>query len=270
MIFVHNLEPFVYKDLLTNGSISERVANVAKPEKVLDQLVNNDNALIAFHWGDNVIEALTYCQQHHIRHWPSGVRTTFLSQRRVATKYLDRVSQFGIQREYHSEPFTLQGHKVVKVGNDHGGRNKFLLPKGSNIGNSKLPCIVEDYLPGRSIRMLFIKDSCFIIEYVNSNNWIKNVNPEEEILITEKDPSLVPVELDAWMVYNSLYDYAGIDLVAIDYQVAYYTDPEEDHPRVMPLEINIMPGCPPCEVVETAYSKYFVELVKNLEKSSSQ
>lgn len=154
------------------------------------------------------------------------------------------VEEFKMIAEDLNQTIVKSGKKwVIKEGNEHQGEDKYLTSDKYNFvyGTSY---VVEPYVEGRSVRVLIIGKDVFKIEHINSNNWIRNINPEEEITDAH-----IPREViaDAQQIAKEL----KLGLVGIDYQIG--------RSQYLPLEINIMPGCPDNRTIQAAYSQWFLD-----------
>lgn len=145
-----------------------------------------------------------------------------------------------------NEMISKSGKKwVIKVGDSHQGEDKHLVT-GSFRFEHGTDYIIEPYVEGRSVRVLIIDKQIFKIEHINNHNWIKNIEPEQELVGDQVHIAREVIE-DAKQIAAGL----KFSLIGIDYQVAY--------DRVLPLEINIMPGCPDDREAKAAYAQWFLD-----------
>lgn len=262
-ILTHNLYPFVVIALREAGH-QVITADSHKLEKMYAKY-QPDKSII-FGWDKNCVRFIE-------THSPVFLHTKhqrFLN-RAFATRALDDVAlekypkrwyiasseQSGSRAAEYGEFITKHdqatGTWVMKWGDSHQGKDKRLVTKPSiNLPPQALPkeeLILEPFVEGRSIRVLIINGKVWKIEHINRKNWIKNVDPEEEIL----NPNGVPQEMiNQTMAVSTKY---SLDMIAVDFQLG-------KDGRIFPLEINVMPGIPEDDGIKKAYTQYFLDLVK--------
>lgn len=262
-ILTHRLHLFVNEALKEAGHSIINTGNSQKLQKIL--MKHHPDASIIFGWDKN-------CQKFIETYDPVFLRKKHLQflNRRISIQALNDVASVKYQKRYYIaaaadqkarvddfESFLSQEDSVtewvMKWGDFHQKNNKRLVtyPK-NNLLFSMLPkeeVILEPFVIGRSIRVLIIQGSVWTIEHVNKKNWIKNIDPDKEII----NPDGVPSEMiDQAKAVSTKYD---LDLVGIDFQLG--TDGS-----VFPLDIHVMPDIPDHEEIKREYIQYFLNLVK--------
>lgn len=260
-ILTHNLYPFVNAALKDVG-YTVVTADSHKLEKMRAKY-SPDRSII-FGWDKN-------CGNFIDSHDPAFLNRDHLSflNRTAATHALEAVSLTSYPKRYYiaaashnsrvSDFGEVSDHDdtvvdwVMKWGNAHQGKDKRLVTRPKdNLRLSTLPkeeIILEPFVPGRSIRILIIQGKVWKIEHVNRKNWIKNVDPEQELI----NPEGVPQEMiNQAMAVSTKYN---LDLVGVDFQLG-------KDGQIFPLEINVMPGVPEDDRIKKAYAQYFLDIVK--------
>lgn len=99
---------------------------------------------------------------------------------------------------------------VIKVGNEHSGEGKLLIPAGSPFLEWEGISTIQPFFKGRSIRVLHIEENVFFIETKHEFSWIKNSPGGENTQIDS-----IPTE----MFEHSLKvrDHFGLDVCGNDY-----------------------------------------------------
>jgi hypothetical protein len=247
-ILSHNLERFVLLKLM----LDHRVINLKNLRKFYN-LVNFCDFVILEGWKKDSQKAFQYMLDHDIKCFPKADFALHFLDRTNSTKTLDLHTRFSdYKREYYETDFIIphlgSDKTVIKVGNDHIGKGKYkrnpnLLHRAYN-----KKCIAEPYIKGRSLRVLIIGDYYLVIEHVNNLNWIKNIEPEEIF------PTDYPIEIieDALNISNKI----GSDFIGIDYQIG--------ENLILPLEINIMCGCPDHPVAKEKFIYYYKNKLRML------
>lgn len=119
-----------------------------------------------------------------IKTYPSQQLTQLCSDRIANVEFIDAVSKFPMRREIIKDTWRklyLKDGFVYKVGNDHQGQSKYRKCDREYINLYNENVVVEEFIEGRSLRVLWIGDSPIVIEHVN-DYWIKNVNPDHELV----------------------------------------------------------------------------------------
>lgn len=257
-ILTHNLYSFV-TTALKNAGHQVLTADSHKLEKMHAKYQPEKS--IIFGWDKN-------CCRYIEKHNPVFLSKKHLSflNRAFATHALDDVALWKYPKRYYIPKESgqrelsyaaLAHHEeslvdwVMKWGDAHQGKDKRLVTRPKdNLRLDLLPkedIILEPFVPGRSIRILIIQGRVWKIEQTNKKSWIKNVDPDSEII----NPENVPQELiNQAMAVSTKY---SLDLVAVDFQIGNI---------VLPLEINVMPGIPEDDGIKKAYIQYFLDLVK--------
>ncbi len=163
---------------------------------------------------------------------------------------LDTITKYPLTRTLlkdHSGFINLEENKMYKVGNTHQGKDKYTFPEDKKLRVYHEDLVVEEFITGRSIRILFIGDNIFGIEHI-SDNKIKNINPEEIII----DPPKELIE-DAKTIKNYLESINAKSLtIGIDY--VYSKD------KIGFLELNDMCGIP--EELNETFINEIIKLTK--------
>jgi hypothetical protein len=237
----HNVEREIYQKLLTELNSAISALSVGSVEQVKKHLAEGTFPILGGWKGDS-IALLNSLLAEGKSSFPMPDLALRLIHRFDATKELDRLTSFrnSYTRNYFVGAFEVPDHgteyTVVKVGNKHVGDGKFRkVPRSPfNLRSSRETAITEPFIEGRSIRAYIAGDYMTLVEHINTTNWIKNVSPQQEICFSSNgDEVLRSIEDDARGIQKAL----GADLIGIDYQLA-------SDGRVLPLEINSMPGCP--------------------------
>lgn len=262
-ILTHNLYPFVKMALKDAGHQVIYTESSQKLEKMWAK--HRPDAAIIFGWDKN-------CQKFIETHDPAFLRRKHLHflNRITATQALDDVALTKYPKRYYIAPASnqqariadfgaLSEHEdnvvdwVMKWGDAHRKRDKRLVTRPKdNLRISMIPreeVIIEPFVQGRSIRVLIIQGRVWKIEHINRKTWIKNVNPDQEII----NPEGVPQEMiNQAMAVSTKY---SLGLVGVDFQLG-------KGGQIFPLKIDVMPGVPEDDGIRKAYAQYFLDLVK--------
>lgn len=126
----------------------------------------------------------------------------------------------------------LEPPYVVKIGQSHQGQDKYLIQSREELSvflktHMVSEMTVEKFYTGLSVRVLFIGDDHFGVQYHNEQSWIKNS---------------AGCEYDDWKAPKELVDHAdkvrkhfGLEVAGIDYVI-------EENGTFHFLEINQFPG----------------------------
>lgn len=160
---------------------TNKVCSTSNIGKILSKVDEDDMAILY----DSRYRKLSIKISEICKTYPNKKALSFCSDRIEQLRYLDDKNFYTLNRSYHKPGriYTKEGY-AYKIGNYHQGTNKVL---GNNkvIYSRKDNVIEEEFIKGRSIRILWIYPGLmFIIEHINSKNWIMNIDPEEEIVTT--------------------------------------------------------------------------------------
>lgn len=140
--------------------------------------------------------------------FPNVQASNFCANRAESIQLLDTITKFPIKRTYypatngHHRVNLKKGH-VYKIGDLQQGRGKFNGNQQDTLDVYRNSYIEEEFLVGKSMRVLWIyPNNIFLIEHVNSSNWIANVDPDEEIVHDMFD---VSYELKSTIITDALY-----------------------------------------------------------------
>lgn len=144
----------------------------------------------------------------------------------------------------------LEDDSVYKVGNSHQGESKYRYCDKDFINLYGESLIIEEFIEGRSLRVLWIGETPIVIEHVN-DYWIKNVNPDQEIVYRDVSQFSEIVE-DSRNILKSLQGTSPT--IGFDYVVGNKTGL---------LEINHICGLPDDEMVVNMFADEVLRLAKN-------
>lgn len=166
--------------------------------------------------------------------YPNKKMSELCEDRIDQLQILDKVTKYPSEKEIHkkvSGKYFLKPDKIYKVGNEHQGNNKYTFPETKSIKIYHENLIIEEFITGRSIRVLFIGNEMFFVEQV-SRHKIKNIEPEEYLIKPIKK-----LEKDALIIKKFLDDNGYISpTIGLDY---VYSDS-----KIIFLELNDMCGIP--------------------------
>lgn len=183
--------------------------------------------------------------------FPNTEASTFCENRIRQCKILD-VFPGNLQRTYlenHCGLIKFEKGFVYKFGNAQQGLDKYL--GGVDIGfltyNDNI--IKEEYIKGRSIRLLVINNDLFVIEQINHKNWLANVNPDDEIVETFNIENVLHTKLHhiakPLLNYFNMHNMKSITW-GFDFIVSEFDE-------VGLLEINDMCGIPHDERCDNSF-----------------
>jgi hypothetical protein len=149
-------------------------------------------------------------------------------------------TQFGLPLRGYASPkveFDTETERVAKWGNWHCGKNK---ERFQGVWQSEEPCIVEDFLPGHSVRIVLIGDKYWQIQLAG-DSWLKSIH----------DPSADFMEVDRELLADTqrVARAFGLQTIANDYIV---TDSGTKHL----LEVNHVPNVSRFPEIWAAYRDY--------------
>jgi hypothetical protein len=133
--------------------------------------------------------------------------------------------------------FDTENERVAKWGNWHCGKNK---ERFQGVWQSEEPCIVENFIPGQSVRIVIIGEKSWQIK-LEGDSWLKSIHdPTADFM--EIDPELLE---DTQNVAKAF----GLELIANDYIV---TEQGTKHL----LEVNHVPNVSRFPEIWAAYRNY--------------
>lgn len=229
-----------YKD----GSL--QIRSIKNFNKILNMVTADDTAVLYDYRYRKLAELIS----DKCITYPNKKALLFCGDRGQQIRYTDSHGLYPIQRNYHSlyRSTTKHGY-VYKIGNKHAGDGK-LLGDGTMLVTRE-SVIEEEYIEGRSIRVLWIHPgTVYVIEHVNTKNWISNINPDREIVYNKN-------QIGSCKVLSSIVDsttsFVEHNMIAqgiisltwgFDYIVGQKTGL---------LEINDMCGLPDSEEVSNSF-----------------
>ena len=97
--------------------------------------------------------------------YPNKKMSELCEDRIDQLQILDKVTKYPSEKEIHkkkvSGKYFLKPDKIYKVGNEHQGNNKYTFPETKSIKIYHENLIIEEFITGRSIRVLFIGNEMF-------------------------------------------------------------------------------------------------------------
>lgn len=151
---------------------------------------------------------------------------------------------------------------VFKIGDAHCGQDKLKVPYNSHMipwnRMARDGAVIEEFIPGRSIRGLCIDGKTWCIETINDRNWIKNDNPEREVILDPKQDGQIMEDIESDL--ETITSTLNLKLFAVDYQV-------HSSGNIVVLELNVIPGIPDEPDIKAAYAKFFVDRVEEAAKT---
>ena len=194
------------------------------------------------------------------RLFPDPDFSSFIRDREIYLTEIDKVTEFPLKRLYFSEfsasidpqvksYFGEDAKVVYKVGNLHASEGKWLVSPSQPLpylkyDQRKMPITVEEFVPdARSIRIGLIGDpmdfnNYFIVEHINSKTWLKNNNPEEELVYSYDERYNLGISRidELFDEVKSIARIFGANLLGVDWVVS------DD--KIGLLELNDMIGLP--------------------------
>lgn len=261
MIYDFGSYPEILKYLRKNLPVGS-IMQIAKTRK-LEQFAVKDDMVIFYGWSNGDIKCKKALLNKGVKVFPDGELSLWLGDKVTQMKYIDKITMFPLDRNYIvNESGDLITHKtpqvgndsnvVVKIGNSHQGLNKYL-KKENYIVRTRENVIFEEYLKdSRSIRILMIEDTTYIVEH-KDDGWIKNTNPEEIVYSFDNrhDMEIANIDeiiQDARTIQKDLnMDYCGLDYVV-------------GKDKTGLLEINDMIGLPDDTNVYKDAKKYWLKV----------
>ncbi len=158
------------------------------------------------------------------------------------------VSQFAAPRRGYlapDMPLFSETEQVAKWGNWHCGENKARVQ-----GRFENPeaCVLEPFLPGRSVRIANIGETSWQIE-LEGEDWKKSIHDDRAAIAPTPDPELLADTL-------ALKEAFGLPWIACDYIVS---ESSEKHL----LEVNAMPNVSRFSELWDVFEQFVVDWVTN-------
>lgn len=227
---------------LTNG-VPVPVSNLQKIAKIS----TNDDLVLFYNYKYRKQYPLINCKAI----FPNKEASHFCENRIRQCRILDTF-QGAIDRTYlenHNGLITFDNGFVYKFGNAQQGLEKYLGGKDKGFLTYNDQIIKEEYIKGRSFRMLFIQKDVFLIEQVNQENWIANVGPNEEIVMEYKPHN--PFHFILFTISNSILEYFNKNNIK---SLTWGFDFILGHDgRIGLLEVNDMCGIPEDERCDNSF-----------------
>jgi glutathione synthase/RimK-type ligase-like ATP-grasp enzyme len=248
-ILIYGFERWITHKLL----LDYQILNLTDPKKLLKLYQPGDFVLYSG-WNKMDQEIISHLHVMQIPTFPNAEILLNFVNRRYATQFLDENTLFKdsysrIYGENESIVPDFGGEKtVIKLGDSHVGKGKHLKTPGKPLLYHE-PWIAEPFVKGRSIRVLILGSAYYVIEHINTSNWLKNIDPEHELIIDDYPIKIVE---DALQISEKL----GYYFIGIDYQLG-------DDGNVLPLEINVLPGCPDNEQAQAEYYSVISTAIEN-------
>lgn len=186
--------------------------------------------------------------------YPTPTMSEICSSRARTCKIIDDLTRFPMVREYYpSVPKYViepEGGFVYKLGDHQQGEKKYRKEDINKIHSYYESYIKEEYIEGRSIRVLWMLNKFYLIEHTN-DHWIKNKGNTVETVI-EYNSSFDKIIQDSKYILKKLSRcHALSPTLGFDYVVGEKTGL---------LEFNDMCGLPEDENIE----KDFVDAILHL------
>lgn len=268
MIYAYNFDKKLYMDLLTYLPVG-KILYISDIDK-LNQLVKKDDFVLFWGWSNKDRILQNELKNRKAILFPEPDISFRIGNRINQLKELEKITKFNIERvffvnnsnlvkQYQVPNFKNSSKVVVKIGNEHQGKFKQIKNTYDFIYTSENVIFEEFVENARSIRICLITKNpkdIFIIEYINSNNWIKNINPQQEIVYSyderyklniEKIDEIIEDALNIYNFYN--HPFLGIDYVVNDTTIGF-------------LEVNDMIGLADDERIYEKAKKFFRKLVR--------
>ena len=225
MTYLFDIDLTTSVDLIRDSKISE--VHVIKDPNKLKPKESDTTIFYDFHYR-KVLQSLSG------KVYPNKKMSNLCEDRIEQLKVLDKITKYPSEKEMYTKvsgKYFLKPDKIYKVGNDHQGDNKYTFPETTSIKIYYENLIIEEFVIGRSIRVLFIGNEMFFIEQ-DSKHKIKNIDPEEFLIEPIKE-----LEEDALNIKKFLDDNEYISpTIGLDY--VYSKD------KIIFLELNDMCGIP--------------------------
>lgn len=151
-------------------------------------------------------------------------------------------TRFGAGRGYVSPdtPFVTETERVAKWGNWHCGENK---ERFSGSWQSPHPCLIEPFLPGRSVRVVLMGNQSWQIR-LEGDDWRKSIHADDATFM-DPDPELVADS-------RAIAEAFGLEMLGNDYIVG-------DDGKKYLLEVNHIPNVTRFPELWAAYQEFALE-----------
>lgn len=246
------------KEKLPKGSM----LRIGKLEK-LEKLAVKGDLVIFYGWGKGYRKVQRRLVDKGVQLGLDGETSLKIGDKVKQLKIINEVSRYPLERVYKENstqelidyrvPKLNNSKKVVvKIGNTHQGRDKYLKIPNALVRTRENVVFEEYIVAGRSIRILIIKDNIWVVEH-KSDGWIKNISPIEVVYNYEevKHMGIDNIE-DIIEDAKKVKDIFNMDYVGVDYVVGIE--------KTGILEVNDMIGLPENYSVEKAAQKYWYDV----------
>lgn len=182
--YVVDFDIAVKAELIRLGSGLVFAASISK----LTDRVTADDIVFAFDYRDH--HGLETLRQTGAVVYPKPDIDALCRSRAENVRFIDAQSKYAMQRqvlEKTSRRFVLEEGLVYKVGDDHQGHGKYRRCDCSVLNVYNQSVVIEEYIEGRSIRVLRLGPVPVVIEQRNQH-WIKNSGDVTEIVHTDHAP----------------------------------------------------------------------------------
>lgn len=180
---------------------------------------------------------------------PSKEMVNLITDRIDQLNILDKITKYPLKRNCYKK-FTgkiyLKEGFIYKVGNEHAGNGKYIFPATRSVNVYHDNLIEEEFVKGRSIRVLFLQDDVFFVEHLNENP-IKNIDPEEIIIEPIKELLEDALNIKKFLDENKCFSFTlGIDYIYSEEKIGL-------------LEVNDMCGIP--EQLQTDFESMMIKMI---------
>lgn len=262
MIYDFGSHGYIYKHLMEKLP-RESIKAISKTVK-LEKLAKEGDLVIFYGWGKGHRKCQRMLLDRGVRVEVDGKTSLKLGDKIWQLQVVDKMTKYPLERVFKENQerkyeqivvpkLESSDRVVVKVGNAHQGEGKYLKEPNTKLMMSKESVIFEQFVDNaRSIRVLFIGDTLFIVEH-KSREWIKNMNPEELTYSYNARYQLGIHNIDEIIGDAlNLKKHFGMSYGGIDYVVS------EDVTGL--LEVNDMVGLPEVEEVREVAKDYWLAL----------
>lgn len=251
---IYSVWKYLQKNL-PNGSI----VKIGKGIK-LEKLAKKDDMVIFYGWGNGDRKTQRVLLDRGVKVVLDGETSLKLGNKVCQLKAVDAITSFPLERVYiENNTKELREYRVpklnnselivLKIGNSHQGRDKYL-KRPNALVRTKENVIYEEYVGNsRSIRVLIIKDAVWVVEH-KAEEWIKNTNPVEEVYEYDEISTMGIEHIeDIIEDARALKIAFNMDYVGVDYVV--------NNEKIGVLEVNDMIGLPENDNIEKAAQEYW-------------
>jgi hypothetical protein len=259
------MDSILFMNLYIKLPASFPIVNINNFNKALKLIKNKKvDKLIVFNWKNGyklLDEAIKVINKHHI--FPNYEVTNIIKDRLKQLEYIkdDSLKRFCHIHNYLDYYCFFELYWVIKIGNYHQGKGKYLIKSFEDFKNLKLKIkendlvLFEEFVPNaRSIRIIKINYDIFIVEQLN-DSWLKNVEIDgsfKEVVYSYEERYELKIDNIDVIINNSkkIANHLKIDFCGIDYVVG------KDKTGL--LEVNDMIGLPNDERIYNSAINYFM------------